>query len=199
MDFITLFLFAVGLCFDSFAVSLSCGMSCCTCTRRRLFRFAAILGLCQGVMPFIGWAVATNFRTVIESYDHWIAFILLLFLGGKMIWESFSGDGDEDALKGNPFALGRNMVLGVATSIDALVAGIAMAFLPLTIVPADSQLVNMLVAALVIALVTLTSSLTGLFLGRRSRGRLGERAELIGGIILILIGVKVLVEHLTEI
>ena len=195
MDFSTLFLFAVGLCFDSFAVSLSCGMSCCACTRRRLFRFAAVLGLSQGLMPLIGWAVATNFRTVIEAYDHWIAFALLLFLGGKMIWESFGEEGDEH-LKGNPFALGRNVMLGVATSIDALVAGIAMALLPLTIIPVESQLLNMLVAVVVIALVTLVSSLTGLYLGRRSRGRLGERAELIGGVILILIGVKVLVEHL---
>lgn len=195
MDFITLFLFAVGLCFDSFAVSLSCGMSCCACTRRRLFRFAAVLGLSQGLMPLIGWAVATNFRTVIEAYDHWIAFALLLFLGGKMIWESF-GEEDDEHLKGNPFALGRNVMLGVATSIDALVAGIAMALLPLTIIPVESQLLNMLVAVVVIALVTLVSSLTGLYLGRRSRGRLGERAELIGGVILILIGVKVLVEHL---
>lgn len=195
MDFITLFLFAVGLCFDSFAVSLSCGMSCCVCTRRRLFRFAAVLGLSQGLMPLIGWAVATNFRTVIEAYDHWIAFALLLFLGGKMIWESF-GEEDDEHFKGNPFALGRNVMLGVATSIDALVAGIAMALLPLTIIPVESQLLNMLAAVVVIALVTLVSSLTGLYLGRRSRGRLGERAELIGGVILILIGVKVLVEHL---
>lgn len=195
MDFITLFLFAVGLCFDSFAVSLSCGMSCCACTRRRLFRFAAVLGLSQGLMPLIGWAVATNFRTVIEAYDHWIAFALLLFLGGKMIWESF-GEEDDEHLKGNPFALGRNVMLGVATSIDALVAGIAMALLPLTIIPVESQLLNMLAAVVVIALVTLVSSLIGLYLGRRSRGRLGERAELIGGVILILIGVKVLVEHL---
>lgn len=196
MDFITLLLFAVGLCFDSFAVSLSCGMSACMPSRPRLVRFAAVLGLCQGAMPLIGWAAATNFRTVIEAYDHWVAFVLLLFLGGKMIWESFRGE-DEEQPAGNPFALGRNLVLGIATSIDALVAGIAMALLPLTIIPTDSQLLNMLAAVVIIALVTMISSLTGLYLGRRSRGRLGERAELVGGIILILIGVKVLVEHLS--
>lgn len=148
-------------------------------------------------MPLIGWAVATNFRTVIEAYDHWIAFVLLLFLGGKMIWESFDGDEEDQFKKGNPFALGRNVMLGVATSIDALVAGIAIALLPLTVIPSDSQLLNMLVAVFIIALVTFISSVTGLYLGRRSRGRMGARAELIGGIILILIGVKVLVEHLS--
>lgn len=198
MDFVTLLLFAVGLCFDSFAVSLSCGMSCCACSRRRLFRFAAIMGLCQGITPLIGWGMATHLRTVIEAYDHWIAFFLLLFLGGKMIWESF-GEKDEERLSGNPFALGRNVILGIATSIDALVAGIAMALLPLSIIPSDSQLLNMLAGVFLIALVTLLSSLTGLLLGRSSRGRLGEWAELFGGIILILIGVKVLAEHLSEI
>lgn len=198
MDFVTLLLFAVGLCFDSFAVSLSCGMSCCACSRRRLFRFAAIMGLCQGITPLIGWGMATHLRTVIEAYDHWIAFFLLLFLGAKMIWESF-GEKDEEQIKGNPFALGRNVILGIATSIDALVAGIAMALLPLSIIPCDSQLLNMFAGVFLIALVTLLSSLTGLLLGRSSRGRLGEWAELFGGIILILIGVKVLAEHLSEI
>lgn len=198
MDFITLLLFAVGLCFDSFAVSLSCGMSCCACSRRRLFRFAAVMGACQGITPLIGWAMATHLRTVIEAYDHWIAFFLLLFLGGKMMWESSAKD-DGEHMKGNPFALSRNVVLGIATSIDALVAGIAMALLPLTVVPCDSQLLNVLVAVIIIALVTLLSSLTGLLLGRGSRGRLGEWAELLGGIILILIGVKVLAEHLSEV
>lgn len=199
VDPITLLLFAVGLCFDSFAVSLSCGMVCCACSRRRLVRFAAVLGLCQGLMPLIGWSLAARFRTVIEAYDHWVAFVLLFFLGGRMIRESFGEE--EDAarrLKGNPFALGRNVVLGVATSIDALVAGIAMALLPLAVVPSDSQLINMLAAAGVIAVVTLAASLVGLYLGRRSRGRLGEWAERIGGMILILIGLKVLVEHLMD-
>lgn len=150
-------------------------------------------------MPLIGWSLAARFRTVIEAYDHWVAFALLLFLGGRMIRESFGEE--EDAarrLKGNPFALGRNVVLGVATSIDALVAGIAMALLPLAVVPSDSQLINMLAAAGVIAVVTLAASLVGLYLGRRSRGRLGEWAERIGGMILILIGLKVLVEHLMD-
>lgn len=146
--------------------------------------------------PLVGWMLATRFRTVIEAYDHWIAFVLLLFLGGRMIRESFEEPEEEDQMQGNPFALGRNVMLGLATSIDALVAGIAMALLPLTILPVDSQWINMLAAVFVIAAVTLVSSLTGLYLGRRSRGRLGEWAELLGGAILILIGLKVLVEHL---
>ncbi len=197
MDFITLLLFAVGLCFDSFAVSLSCGMACCACSRRRLFRFATVMGVCQGLTPLIGWMMAARLRTVIEAYDHWIAFFLLLFLGGRMVRESFGGR-DEEHIHDNPFAWGRNVMLGIATSIDALVAGIAMAMLPLTVVPCESQWVNVLAAVFIIALVTLLSSLAGLLLGRRSRGRLGDWAGLFGGIILILIGVKVLAEHLSE-
>ncbi|WP_298063353.1 manganese efflux pump MntP family protein [uncultured Rikenella sp.] len=197
MDFITLLLFAVGLCFDSFAVSLSCGMACCACSRRRLFRFATVMGVCQGLTPLIGWMMAARLRTVIEAYDHWIAFCLLLFLGGRMVRESFGGR-DEEHSQDNPFAWGRNVMLGIATSIDALVAGIAMAMLPLTVVPCGSQGVNVLVAVFIIAIVTLLSSLAGLLLGRRSRGRLGDWAGLFGGIILILIGLKVLAEHLSE-
>lgn len=98
MDPITLLLFAVGLCFDSFAVSLSCGMVCYACSRRRLVRFAAVLGLCQGLMPLIGWSLAARFRTVIEAYDHWVAFALLFFLGGRMIRESF-GEEEDDAAR----------------------------------------------------------------------------------------------------
>lgn len=196
MDFVTLLWFAVGLCFDSFAVSLSCGMACRAVSRWRQFRFAAVLGFCQGAMPIVGWAAATRFRAEIEAYDHWVAFALLLFLGGKMVWEAIGDAADEELPAGDPFAWSRNMLLGIATSIDALVAGIAMALLTLTIVPAASQGLNMAVAAGVIAVVTILSSLTGLAVGRRSRGRIGERAEWIGGVILILIGLKVLVEHL---
>lgn len=194
MDLITLLFFAVGLCFDSFAVSLSSGMTCCQSSRVRLWRFAAILGISQAVMPFIGWAAAAQFRTVIEAYDHWIAFGLLLMLGIKMIRESFSKE-DEDEVKVDQLSWGRNIVLGIATSIDALVAGIAMALIPLTLLPDSSQLTNIVLAVGIIGFITFLSSITGIYLGRTSRGRIGSYAELVGGIILILIGTKVLIEH----
>lgn len=195
MDFITVFLFAIGLCFDSFAVSLSCGMARCTCTTGRGIRFAAILALFQGVMPLSGWALAANFHHIIKDYDHWIAFVLLMVLGGKMVKESFV-DKSEDGVSGkmNPFTLKQSSVLGVATSIDALVAGVAMAMVPITIVN-GSQLVNMLVASLVIGVVTFAASGTGLLIGNRSRSKLGSKSELIGGIILMAIGIKLLIEH----
>ncbi|WP_300729251.1 manganese efflux pump MntP family protein [uncultured Rikenella sp.] len=201
MNLTILLLLALSLCFDSFAVSLSCGMAVQEegAMRGRMFRFAVVLAVCQGVAPLIGWTVAANFRAAIEAYDHWVAFVLLAVLGGKMIFDAFGTDEGEDGGEAEQlFGWGRNVTLGIATSIDAVVAGVAMAMLPLAIVPSDSQWINMLAAVLVIAAVTLTASLAGLLLGRRSRDRIGWRAELVGGVILVLIGVKVLVEHLTD-
>lgn len=195
MGLITLVLLAIALCFDSFAVSLSCGMQRCEVTRSKKIRLAVILALFQAVMPFIGWSVAFHFNDAIEAYDHWIAFILLLLLGGKMIFESL-GSQDEEENKSNPFSLKYNLLLGLATSIDALIAGVAMAVLPLTLIAGASQRINMLLAILIIGLITFLASMIGLFLGRCSQGRLGSRSEIIGGVILILIGLKVLWEHL---
>lgn len=199
MDLITIILFALGLCFDSFAVSISCGMSRCTFTPIRGVRFAAILALLQGLMPLAGWLLASKFHQTIETYDHWVAFVLLAFIGGKMIKESRNKEEHEEDLfsKGDPFSLKRNIVLGVATSIDALVAGVAMAMVPLKIMSDSSQFCNMIMAVIIIGIVTFTASTIGLLIGRRSQSKLGEKSELIGGIILIAIGLKVLIEHLT--
>lgn len=198
MNLITLLIFAIGLCFDSFAVSVSCGMLRCAWKTSLAFRFALILGVMQALMPLIGWGLAANFHSVIESYDHWVAFVLLLILGGKMIWGALKSDKNQDDQQnqGNPFALRRAMVLGVATSIDALIAGVAMACLRLDIIPQASQLSNMMAAIFVIGLITFIASMIGLLIGRSAQGKIGEKAELIGGVILILIGTKVLWEHL---
>lgn len=198
MDLITVLLFALGLCFDSFAVSISCGMARCNFTPMRGVRFAAILALLQAMMPLCGWLLASKFHQVIETYDHWVAFVLLAFIGGRMIKDSFSKDEQEDVLSGgDPFSLKRNLVLGIATSIDALVAGVAMAMVPLKIATDTTQFCNMIIAALIIGIVTFAASATGLLIGLRSQSKLGEKSELIGGVILILIGLKVLIEHLS--
>lgn len=150
----------------------------------------------QGLMPLLGWTLVIYFHEHINDYDHWIALALLVFLGVKMIIGSFSDDPDDGSpSKNNPFNWMMNLTLGLATSIDALAAGIAMAMVTLTILPGASQWLNMSVAIAIIALVTIAASLIGLYLGRRSRGKMGSRAELIGGIILIAIGVKIVLEH----
>ena len=195
MDLLTLLLLALGLCFDSFAVSVSCGMNHAVWTRARGVRFAAILGLFQGIMPLIGWSIASEFSKVIADYDHWIAFLLLAFLGLRMIRQSLRPE--DDPRNCDHFNMRNGMVMGFATSIDALIAGVAMAMVSLELV-SGSQLINMLVASGIIFLVTVVASLAGLFIGRRSRRKIGGRAELIGGAILILIGLKVLLEHICE-
>ena len=162
-------------------------------TRGRGVRFALLLSLFQGGMPLIGWGLAAEFSKSIEAYDHWIAFALLLFLGGRMIWQSLRGGSDMKQC--DHFKLGNGMLMGLATSVDALIAGVAMALLHLDFIDAP-QFCNMLFASGVILAVTLIFSMTGLFIGRRSRSKLGQKAELVGGMILILIGVKVLLEHL---
>lgn len=193
MDLITVFIFAIGLSFDSFAVSLSCGMSCCSYTLSRALRFATILALSQAVMPLIGWALASKFHTAIQDFDHWIALIILTALGGKMVWDSLS-KGDAQPLKEDPFTLRRSVILGIATSIDALIAGVAMAMVPLKVVHA-SQLTNILISVLIICIVTFTASTLGIKIGKTSRSKIGCHAELIGGVILIAIGLKIVVEH----
>lgn len=196
MNSIFIFLLALGLCFDSFAVSLSAAMGCGVWQRGRAVRFAGVLALMQGLMPVVGWLLAFEFAHLISAWDHWVAFGLLLLLGGKMIWGAIGEwDAPKEERGADPFLWKNSLILGVATSIDALATGVALAFTQILMVEA-SQFVNLWVAAGIIGLVTFGASLTGLWLGRRSRGRLGGWSEVLGGVILIGIGVKVLVEHL---
>lgn len=200
MDFITLILLAVGLCFDSFAVSLSCGMQC-PCWRLGLgVRFALILGVMQGAMPILGWFLSIRFSGLISSWDHWVAFVMLAFLGGKMIYSAIAqgsaGKGEEQPLPCDIFTLKRGFTLGLATSVDALASGVAIAFLPLNVFGIGSVAVNLLIIFVVIALTTVVASLSGLKLGTKSNSSLGAKAEILGGIILIALGAKVLIEHL---
>ncbi|MCD7963953.1 MAG: manganese efflux pump MntP family protein [Rikenellaceae bacterium] len=194
MNLITVILLAAGLCFDSFAVSLSCGMSSNGTVEKSVYiRFASILGLFQGAMPLIGWSIAYKFKPYIESCDHWIAFILLGFLGYKMIKDSLSADDDVHC---NPFNFNRNCLLGLATSIDALITGVALAVVSVQIIPGQSEILNIMLAISIIAGITFISSISGLYLGKTASQALGKKAVMAGGITLILIGTKVLVEHL---
>lgn len=196
MDLVTVILLAIALCFDSFAVSVSSGMTCSGkwfCFRG--IRFAFVLGFMQGAMTLIGWFLSWNFRSLIEQWDHWIAFSLLLFLGIKMIYSALKGGKEESKL--DSFAFSRSLVMGIATSIDAIIAGVTMAFLTITIVNPEKQLTNIMLSSGIIALVTLIASMTGLFVGKITQSKLGSKAEIIGGVVLILIGIKVLIEHLS--
>ncbi|MDR2937168.1 MAG: manganese efflux pump MntP family protein [Rikenellaceae bacterium] len=194
MNLLTFILLAIGLCFDSFAVSLSAGMTTDTATHHRIFvRFALILGVFQGAMLLAGWAGGRGISNLINAFDHWIAFGLLALIGVNMIRSSFR----KEECPVNPFCFRRNCLLGIATSIDAVITGVALGLVTLTLVPHVTQTANMIVGAVIMAAVTFTASLIGVFIGHMAGNKLGSRAELIGGIVLILIGAKVLFEHLT--
>lgn len=195
MDLLTIIVLAFGLCFDSFAVSLSYGMAQCGVKKMHFFRFSLILALCQGIMPLIGWMAAIGFQHYIERYDHWLAFGLLLFLGIKMILESRKED-EKESKDCFSFNLKNTMLMGVATSIDALITGAAMAMVTLEPLKNASQWSNMLLSTGIIFSVTFLACVAGIFFGRRAGNKLGKYAEILGGIILIAIGTKVLLEHL---
>jgi putative Mn2+ efflux pump MntP len=184
IGFLSLLLIAVGLSADCFAVALcgSCAMK--SLTRFQILRAALSFGLFQAVMPVLGWFAGRTFVGFISSFDHWLAFGLLGFVGGKMIWESFHPEKEEkqiDVTKG--FLL---LTLSVATSIDALAVGLSFAFLK----------VNILTASLTIGVTAFLITIIGFITGRKAGEIIGKRAELIGGLILVGIGVRILLTHL---
>ena len=182
MGFIELFLIAVGLSMDAFAVSVCKGLS----VKKVGVKHAALAGLYFGgfqfLMPVIGYLLGFRFESVIETVDHWVAFVLLAFIGGNMIKESF---GKAEELN-DDFGVKTMLLMAVATSIDALAVGITFAFLEVQILP----------AAGLIGVTTFLLSFAGIYIGNAFGTRYKSKAELAGGIILVLIGVKILLEHL---
>ena len=184
MGIISILLIAVGLAMDSLAVSISGGIVMRPFCMRQSLRLALTMGIFQGGMTLLGWLMGVSFSSYITAFDHWIAFILLGFLGGKMIYESF---GEEETTISS-FSTKTLLTLGVATSIDALAVGVSMAFLKTSIY----------FPAFIIGFVTFALSLIGVSSGYRFGKIKGINVELFGGIILIAIGVKILIEHLME-
>ena len=184
MGIISILLIAVGLAMDSLAVSISGGIVMRPFCMRQSLRLALTMGIFQGGMTLLGWLMGVSFSSYITAFDHWIAFILLGFRGGKMIYESF---GEEETTISS-FSTKTLLTLGVATSIDALAVGVSMAFLKTSIY----------FPAFIIGFVTFALSLIGVISGYRFGKIKGINVELFGGIILIAIGVKILIEHLME-
>lgn len=183
MGLIELFLIAVGLSMDAFAVSVCKGLAMPKCT----FKKAAIVGLWfggfQALMPAIGYVLGAQFQEAIASIDHWIAFVLLALIGGNMIHEALDNDEEEaDA----SLDVKTMFLLAVATSIDALAIGITFAFLKVNIIP----------AVCFIGIVTFIISFAGVKIGNVFGVRYKNKAEIVGGVILILLGLKILLEHL---
>jgi putative Mn2+ efflux pump MntP len=185
MGFLELLFIAVGLSMDAFAASLCKGLSLDKPSLRNSVIVSLFFGGFQAVMPLIGWLLGKQFESYITKVDHWIAFGLLAFIGGKMIIETFKKDECtgrcEVALNLKELTL-----MAVATSIDALAVGVTFAFLQVLIVP----------SVLIIGIITFAISLAGVFIGHSFGVKLKAKAELAGGVVLILIGIKILLNHL---
>lgn len=184
----TLILTAFAVSMDAVAVSISSGMTRgARAAWRDAFAMAAVFGAFQALMPTLGYAGGAYFRDVIEAWDHWVAFGLLAAVGGHMIWEATIGHKEEEAVaRSNPFAWRRLLVLGIATSLDAAAVGLTLALIDMPL----------LASVAIIGAVTFALCVPAVRLGSRLGERVAHRAELLGGVVLVLIGVKILVEHL---
>ena len=189
MGIVELLLTAIALSMDAFAVSVCKGLG----MRRMRYDQALVIslyfGVFQALMPLIGWLLGTSFSRYIQAFDHWIAFVLLAFLGGKMLWDVFHEKEDgEQKSAGRRLDHRELFMLAIATSIDALAVGIAFACLD----------VNIWSSISIIGVTTLVISFAGVWIGNRFGNRFQKKAEIAGGLVLILIGVKILAEHLIE-
>lgn len=187
MGIIELFILAIGLSMDAFAVSICKGLSLRKISVKHMCIAGAWFGGFQALMPLIGYFLGNLFAGTITKYAHWIAFFLLLYLGIKMIQESF-GDDENDELEdvGQPMSIKSMFLLAVATSIDALAVGVTLAFLRVSIIP----------AVLFIGIITFICSAAGVKIGSIFGTKYKSKAELFGGIILIAIGAKILLDGL---
>ena len=180
--FIEIFLIGVGLSMDAFAVSICKGLSMKKVKKRDVFIIALFFGGFQALMPFIGWFLGKGFESYITSIDHWIAFILLGIIGGKMLIDGIKAEDDEEF----KLDLKELFLLAIATSIDALAVGITFTFLNYPIVECMS----------IIGCTTFIISFIGVYIGKIFGSKYEHKAEIAGGIILIVIGLKILLEHL---
>lgn len=191
MGFVELLLIGIGLSMDAFAVSVCKGLNMRKINYKHGFIIALFFGGFQAVMPLAGWLLGRSFESYITSFDHWIAFVLLAFIGGKMLFEAIKGDDkpEDTPAADNEVArldIKELFLLAVATSIDALAVGITFAFLK----------TNIWTSISIIGITTLILSFIGVVIGNKFGNKFEKKAEIAGGAILILIGVKILLEHL---
>ena len=183
MSFITIIILSVGLGVDAFSVAIGIGASNDKKSWAPVLRLAAAFGIFQFIMPIIGWLAGQTVVEIIASFDHWIAFSLLVLVGGKMIWEGFEKESDEekaDQTRGWPLLL-----LSIATSIDALAVGFSFSVLKNPI----------LFPALIIGIICFVMTTVGMIFGKVLAKIFGKKVEIFGGLVLIAIGVKILIDH----
>jgi putative Mn2+ efflux pump MntP len=183
MDLITIFILAIGLSVDAFSVAIGIGAANTKRSWSPMLRLAAAFGLFQFAMPIAGWLAGQTVVDIISDYDHWIAFALLTYVGGKMVWEGFENENDEekaDQTRGLPLLL-----LSIATSIDALAVGFSFSILKVPI----------LFPSTIIGIVCFLMTAIGMMFGKVLARIFGKKVEIFGGIVLIGIGIKILIDH----
>ena len=188
MTVLEIFLFGVGLSMDAFAVAICKGLAMRKVNKKQMFLIALFFGGFQAFMPLIGFLLGNTFAKKITAYDHWIAFTLLLYVGGKMIVEAIKEWKDEDRVTemDPPIDLKELTLLAIATSIDALACGVTFSFY---------EGFNIIKAILIIGVTTFVISVGGVYVGNIFGNKFKAKAQLLGGIILVFLGVKILLEH----
>jgi putative Mn2+ efflux pump MntP len=184
MGLLEIILIAIGLSMDAFAVSITLGLLVKKPKIKEILIPGIYFGLFQALMPLIGYLAGIHFASNIQYIDPWVAVVLLGFIGGKMIKDSFSKD--ENKVKEKPFQFSAMLLLAIATSIDALAVGITFAFFE----------INIFMAIIIIGLTTFCISIGGVKIGNIFGAKYKSKAELIGGAILVMLGLKILIEHL---
>jgi len=183
MDVLEILLIAVGLAMDAFAVSICKGLAMKKMNWNKAIIVGLYFGIFQGLMPVIGFLLGTSFASLVIQIDHWIAFVLLGFIGGNMLKESFSNESEN---RNDNVHFKTMIVLSIATSIDALAIGVTFAFLR----------INILTSVLLIGIITAITSMIGVVIGKKFGDKFEKKAQIAGGVILIAIGVKILIQHL---
>lgn len=189
VNFITILLTAVGLSMDAFAVSLTIGLDVDKDKQKKAALMSGVyFGGFQALMPVIGYLLGVKFTKYIESVDHWIAFVLLAVIGVNMIREALSGDNDKEEMPADYLNHKKFVMLAIATSIDALAVGVSFAFLS----------VNIISSAVTIGITTFLFSVAAVVIGKKIGEIIKNKAEILGGVILIIIGIKILLEHIIK-
>lgn len=191
MGIIELIIIAVGVSMDAFAISVCKGLSCPEKRTKTALVCGTWFGLFQMIMPLIGYLIGSVFASYVELFDHWLAFILLAFIGGKMIKEALSKkelplEADEDQEQYRDLSFSKMFLLAIATSIDALAVGVTFAMIE----------TNIIFAILIIGICTFLFSFFGAIIGKHFGEKHRKKATLLGGVVLVLIGIKILIEHL---
>ena len=197
MDIISVLFIAAALAMDAFSVSITSGMVLKKVKMSASSKIGLFFGVFQFVMPCIGYFLGSAFASLITSFDHWIAFILLGFIGGKMLYEAIKDDEKEEENIKNPLDNKLLTMLAIATSIDALAVGVTFATMGMQVVsPCTFSQLALLQSAGIIGVVAFLISVAGVHIGGKCGNLFGNKAEILGGIVLIGIGVKILIEHL---